>query len=493
YSMTIWNSLKVTISITLVTLLIGIPFSYFYTFYHIKGSKVIFVVSILCAMSAPFIGAYAWILLLGRGGVITQFLKNQLNINIGSIYGFKGILIVQSLKLYPLVFLYMNGAFRNIDSYLLEASASLGCVGIKRFFRVVLNLSMPTILAASLLVFMQAFADFGTPILIGEGYRTFPVEIYNQYLGEVGTDYNFASAISVIAIIMTALVFFLQKYATSKYNFSMNATRPVEKKKAKGIRGALMYLYCYGILAIAFMPQIYVSYLSFRNSDSVVFLEGYSLASYRMAVDKLLFRSIKNTLVLGFGALAIIIVFSVLIAYLVVRRPSWINNVIDTLSMLPYIMPGAIIGIALVVAFGQPPLVLSGTMAIMIISFVIRRIPYSIRSTNAILMQIPISVEEAAISLGASKLKTFVVITVPMMVNGIISGAILSWVAIVTELSSSIILYNNRNITLTMSTYVAISRGSYGLACAFSAILTLFTTVSLLLYLVISKTEDIRL
>lgn len=493
YSMTIWNSLKVTISITLVTLLIGIPFSYFYTFYHIKGSKVIFVVSILCAMSAPFIGAYAWILLLGRGGVITQFLKNQLNINIGSIYGFKGILIVQSLKLYPLVFLYMNGAFRNIDSYLLEASASLGCVGIKRFFRVVLNLSMPTILAASLLVFMQAFADFGTPILIGEGYRTFPVEIYNQYLGEVGTDYNFASAISVIAIIMTALVFFLQKYATSKYNFSMNATRPVEKKKAKGIRGTLMYLYCYGILAIAFMPQIYVSYLSFRNSDSVVFLEGYSLASYRMAVDKLLFRSIKNTLVLGFGALAIIIVFSVLIAYLVVRRPSWINNVIDTLSMLPYIMPGAIIGIALVVAFGQPPLVLSGTMAIMIISFVIRRIPYSIRSTNAILMQIPISVEEAAISLGASKLKTFVVITVPMMVNGIISGAILSWVAIVTELSSSIILYNNRNITLTMSTYVAISRGSYGLACAFSAILTLFTTVSLLLYLVISKTEDIRL
>ena len=108
-------------------------------------------------------------------------------------------------------------------------------------------------------------------------------------------------------------------------------------------------------------------------------------------------------------------------------------------------------------------------------------------------MQIPMSIEEAAISLGASKLKTFVKITVPMMINGIISGAILSWVAIVTELSSSIILYNNRNITLTMSTYVAISRGSYGLACAFSAILTLLTTVSLLIYLAVSKTEDIRL
>ncbi|GAB1432255.1 iron ABC transporter permease [Spirochaetota bacterium] len=493
YSQTIVNSLKVTVAITIVTLLIGIPFSYFYSFYHLKGAKALFVVSVLNCMSAPFIGAYAWILLLGRSGVITLFFKNVLGIKLGSIYGFSGILVVQALKLYPLVFLYMNGAFKSIDSYLLEASANLGTVGIRRFFRVTLGLTMPTILAASLLVFMRAIADFGTPMLIGEGFRTFPVEIYNQYLGEVGVDYNFASAISVIAIVLTAAVFFLQKYSTGKFQFSMNVTRPVEKKAPKGLRGFFMYLYCYGITAIAFMPQVYVSYLSFRNSDAAVFLEGYSLASYRQAVDKLLVRSINNTIILGLGALAIIIIFSVLIAYLVVRRPGLVNNMIDSFSMLPYIMPGAIIGIAMVVAFSKPPLVLSGTMAIMIISFVIRRMPYSIRSANAILMQIPMNIEEAAISLGSSKLKAFTKITVPMMAPGIISGAILSWVAIVTELSSSIILYNNRNITLTMSTYVAISRGSYGLACAFSAILTLLTSVSLLLYLQISKTEDIKL
>jgi iron(III) transport system permease protein len=116
--------------------------------------------------------------------------------------------------------------------------------------------------------------------------------------------------------------------------------------------------------------------------------------------------------------------------------------------------------------------------------------PYTIRSATATLMQIPISIEEAAISLGASKLKTFIKITVPMMSSGIISGAILSWVSIVTELSSAIILYNNRNITLTMSAYVAISRGNYGLAAAFSAILTVFTIISLLIYLAVSKSED---
>ena len=176
-----------------------------------------------------------------------------------------------------------------------------------------------------------------------------------------------------------------------------------------------------------------------------------------------------------------------------VRRGSVLNNTIDTLSMLPYIMPGAVIGLALLIAFGKKPFALTGTLAIMIISMVIRRLPYTIRSATATLMQISLSIEEAAISLGASKLKTFTRITVPMMANGILSGAILSWVAIVTELSSSIILYNNKSITLTMSTYVAISRGNYGLAAAFAAILTVVTMVSLIIYLAVSKSEDVNL
>ena len=493
YTGTIVNSMKVTITVTAVSLLLGIPIAYFYSFYKIKGAKLLFVMSILCSMSAPFIGAYSWIMLLGRSGAITVFLKEVFGITLGSIYGFKGILIVQSLKFFPLVFIYMNGAFKNIDNTLMEASANMGCTGVRRLFNIVLALSMPTILAAGLMVFMQAFADFGTPMLLGEGFQTFPVLIYNQYLGETGRDYNFAAALAVIAVFVTAIVFFFQKWATSRYKFSMNALHPVEKKNCKGISGILMHLYCYLLVGVAFMPQLYIIYLPFRNCSGAIFKPGFSLGIYEQAMKKLLGRSIGNTALLGVIALAIIIVIAVLIAYLVVRRSSALNNAIDTISMLPYIMPGAVIGLALLMAFGKKPFALTGTLAIMVISFVIRRLPYTIRSATATLMQISLSIEEAAISLGASKLKTFMKITVPMMANGILSGAILSWVAIVTELSSSIILYNNKSITLTMSTYVAITRGNYGLAAAFASILTLVTTISLLAYLKISKSEDINL
>ena len=489
YYSTILNSFKVSAAVMAISLLLGIPFSYFFSFYRLKGRKVLFVLALLCTMSAPFIGAYSWIMLLGRSGAITKLLEG-VGIKIGSIYGFGGILLVQSLKLFPLVVIYMNGAFQDIDNSLLEASANLGCTGLKRFFKVIMGLTMPTILAAALIVFMRAFADFGTPALIGEGYKTFPVLIYDSFLSEVGADYNFASAVSVLAIILTAVVFLVQKFATSRFKFTINSLHPIQKKEAKGAKGFFMHAYCYLLIAVALLPQFYIVFDSFRDYKGQVAQDTYSLSNYQNAIRKLLGRSIKNTLVISILALAVIVIIAVIIAYLVVRRPSGMSHTVDTISMLPYIMPGAVIGIALIIAFNTKYFSLTGTMAIMVIALAIRRMPYTSRSATATMMQIPISTEEAAISLGASKIKTFIKVTVPQMTSGIVSGAILSFVSIITEMSSGIFLYNNSTITLTLSTYNAITLGSYGTASAFATVTTLLTIVCLVLYLVCTRGSE---
>ena len=491
YAETILRSFKISIWTMILSLIIGIPFAYFPSFYNLKGSKLLFTLCMLCGMSAPFIGAYSWIMLLGRNGLFTRLLEGILGVSVGSIYGLKGILLVETLELYPLIFIYMQGAFKNIDNSLMEASHNLGCTGVKRFFKILLMLSMPTILAAALLVFMRSFADFGTPLLIGEGYRTFTVEVYKQFINETGTDFGFASALSIIAIILTAAIFLIQKYATNKFKFSINALHPIQKKDPKGISGVLMHLFCYAVAFIGFIPQLYIIIVSFRNYKGSIQQPGYSLNNYKLALDKLLGRSIVNTAFIGVVALILIVLIAILIAYLVVRRSGALSNTIDTISMIPYIVPGTVVGIAMVLAFNRQPLVLTGTFAIMIITLVIRRMPYATRSTTAVLMQIPLSIEEASISLGASKMKTFFQVTVPMMKNGIISGAILSWVSLITEVASAVILYNNRTITLTMSTYAAVLRGTEGLAAAFASITTVFTVISVLVYL--SRTDEVNL
>lgn len=496
YMDTLKNSFTVSLATTVVSLILGVPLAYLYSIYEIKGRKTLQIIIVLCTMCAPFIGAYSWILLFGRNGVITVFFE-KLGISVGTIYGFKGILISMSTRLFPLAFMYVSGAMKNIDNTLLEASANLGCSGFKRFRKIGIQLCMPSILAAALMIFMRAFADFGTPLMIGEGYRTFPVEIYNQFVGETGTDYNFAAAISVIAIIITAIVFFVQKFANSKFQFTMSAMHQIERKKPKPIAGFFIHLYAYGLVFISMLPQIYLIYTSFRKSSKsgFAFVPGYSFNNYQMAFKRMghgTRNEIWNTVSIGVATLFIIIVLAILIAYLVVRRKNVLNNSIDTFSMLPYIIPGSVVGIALATTFSTG-IAITGTAAIMIIAMSIRRIPYTIRSSVATLQQIPMSIEEAALSLGSSRAKAFFKITVPMMANGIIAGAILSWVSIITELSSSIMLYSAKNTTLTVMVYSLVSRGTDGQAAAVATILTLFTIVSLVLFNIFSKNDDISL
>nr|WP_041385378.1 iron ABC transporter permease [Sphaerochaeta pleomorpha] len=492
YYSTIFNSFKIAFFSMALCLLLGIPFAYFYSFYKMKGRKLLFILCLLCTMSAPFIGAYAWILLLGNNGLLTNLLKT-IGINNVSIYGFGGIVLVQTMKLFPLVVIYMNGAFRDVDNSLMEAAESMGCKGVNRFFKILITLTMPTILAAALLVFMRSFADFGTPLLIGRGYTTFPVLIYNEYLGENGADYHFASAISIIAVIVTGFFFLLQKIATSKFKFTISAMHPIEQKECHHASGILMHIYCYALVAISMLPQLYIIYMSFRKYNNSILLNGYSLVNYQKAFSKNLLRATNNTLIISIFTLAIIVVLAVLIAYLVVRKGNAISNLIDTISMLPYIMPGAVIGIALVIVYSHKPFCIAGTLVIMVIALAIRRLPFTSRSATAAMMKISPSIEEAALSLGASKLKSFVKITVPMMSSGIISGAVLSWVSIITEMSSGVILYNNRTITLTIGTYVAINNGIYGVAAAFATVTTILTIICLMVYLKFTKIENVRM
>ena len=494
YFRTLINSFKVAIAACVLSLILGVPLAYLYNMYEIKGRKTLQMLIILSSMSAPFIGAYAWVKLLGRAGVITKFIKAITGITIPSIYGFNGILLVLSLKLFPLVFLYVSGAMKNVDNSLLEASANMGISGAKRFFKVVLPLCMQSILAATLMVFMRAIADFGTPLMIGEGYTTFPVIIYNEYVGEVGTNHNFASAIAVLAILITLGFFLIQRYLTNRNSFSMSAMHHIERTKAKPVMNILIHLYAYGLVAIALLPQVYLIYLSFRktNPGGEVFQPGFSLDSYRYVFDRM-GNTIWNTIRICGSALILIIALAVLISYLTVRRRNVLNACIDTLSMVPYIIPGAVVGISLILAFNNPVLPLVGTATIMIVSMCIRRIPYTIRSSVAILAQIPLSIDEAAESLGAGKVKTLLKVTLPMMFSGVFAGAVMSWVTLITELSSSLLLYSFRTQTLNVAVYKAVGNGTDGRACALATIVTVFTVISLLIFNKISKDGEIML
>ena len=497
YSETLFNSFKVSITATIFALVLGTVLAYLFSMYQFKGKKLLQILIIIASMSAPFIGAYSWILLLGRNGVITKFLTNVLGFPQIDIYGFWGIVLVFTLQLFPLVFLYVSGAFKSIDSSVLEAAESMGSTSFNRMFKVILPLLTPTLLAAALLVFMRAFSDFGTPMLIGEGYRTFPVLIYTEFISEVGGNAAFASALAIIAITIALTIFLIQKFIANQFSFSMSSLHPIQPKQVSLRKRIFIYVIVFGTVFLAVLPQIYLTYTSFLKTSGMVFVPGYSLDSYRNAFSRM-GSAIFNTIRIPFLALVIVVVVATLIAYLAVRKKNIFTSLIDSLSMIPYIVPGTVFGIAFISSFntgvaGTGFMAITGTAFIMIMSLSIRRLPYTIRSSVASLLQIAPSIEEAAESLGSSRWNTFVKVTIPMMLSGIISGAILSWVTMISELSTSILLYNVKTRTMTVAIYTEVLRGNYGIAAALSTMLTILTVISLLVFMKVSRNDSITL
>ncbi len=492
YTSALINSFKLTISVTVIAVLIGVPLAYFMSFYKIKGKGILEVLFIISMMSPNFIGAYSWILLLGRNGSVTKFLEKALGINMPSIYGFAGMLLVFSLKLYPFIYIYVSGALKKIDVALSEAAESLGCGGLKKVFTVIMPLITPTLVAAALLVFMNCMADFGTPALIGEGYRVMPTLVYSEFVGESGGSANFAACMATIMIIITALVFFLQKWYINTKSFTMSSIRPIQPKEPNGIFKVLIYVYIYLLAGLSIIPQAMVVYTSFKATKMQVFVDGFSLGSYKKVADKAL-AAITNTYVFCFFAIVIIITLGMLIAYLTVRRRSVLTSAIDSIAMFPYIVPGSVLGITLLIAFNHKPLMLAGTAFIIIISLVIRRLAYTLRSSSAILYQISPSMEEAAVSLGDTPAKSFIKVTAKMMLPGVASGAILSWITIINELSSSVMLYTSKTKTMSVAIYNEVIRASYGPAAALASILTLTTVISLLVFFKVSGSKDVTM
>ncbi|HKK47562.1 MAG TPA: iron ABC transporter permease, partial [Alkalispirochaeta sp.] len=446
YSRALLNSLVVSIGGTLGAVVLGVPLAFFTTRYRIRGSAGLSTLATLALLTPPFLGAYAWIVMLGRNGFLRQMLMT-IGIEIPTIYGPMGIIIVYTLQFYPFVFLLTAGGLQTVDRSMEEAAENLGARPIKKFFRITMPLVIPSITSGALLAFMLSLANFGTPMIIGGRYRVLPTMAYNMYTSEVATRPAMASTISIILVLAASIAIFLQRYAANKRKYtSMLLNRPVVLKLT-GIKNALAHLVSYGIVALSTLPMVIVVIFAFRNTSGPVFTDGFGLDSFRRVIVEVP-QAIANSLAFSITAVIGIVIVGTLLGFVVSRKRNPANNVLDTLLMSPYILPGTVLGIGFITTFNNPPIVLYGTATIIILAYFIRRLPYSVRSAVSILQQIDPALEEAGVSLGAPPARAFRKIALPLMLPGILSGAILSWITAINELSASILLYVGGTITM---------------------------------------------
>jgi iron(III) transport system permease protein len=474
------NSLIVGAGGMLGAALLGIPLAVLTTRYVIVGRDLLATLAVLALVSPPFIGAYAWIMMLGQNGFVRAPLAD-IGISLPPIYGFFGILLVFSLKFYPFVFLLTASSLRTINPSVEEAAEGLGAGAWHRFFRVTLPLVFPAVSAGALLTFVLSIADFGTPSIVGGRVRVLATTAYNLFTSEMTGNPGLASATSVLLIVVSLVVVALQRWSVGRRNVAGAMIRRPMPARLGPIASVVAHAVCYAIVLASSLPSLVVIYTSFRKTSGPVFQPGFGLDSYARILREVP-QVISNSAIYSLIAVALIVILGTLIGYILARRQTMMAGFLDGVLLVPYVVPGVVLGLAFVVTFNVRPLEITGTATIIILMLFIRRLPYAVRASATILKQIKGSIEEAAVSLGAAPGHAFFKVTLPLMLPGIVAGALMSFITAINELSSSLILYVGRTMTMPVRIYLSVLDGEFGTAAALSTIL--LATTGLAVYAV---------
>jgi iron(III) transport system permease protein len=439
------NSLHVAVMSALVAALIAVPLAYFTVRFRFRGAILIQTLGVLPLIMPPFVGAVAMQLIFGRSGSVNLLLDEWLGVTIPIMEGLNGVIFVESIHYFPFILMNLTVALRNIDGAMEEAAQNLGARGWRLFWRVIFPLSLPGFVAGVSLVFVKVFDDLGTPLVLGTTNMLAP-QAYLR-ITQVGLDDPLGYVISVIMIAFSILALWLSARVLKGRDYSTIQKGGTSIQRRTLSRGAsvLAYGWIGLVLLVVLSPHVGVLLLSFARVWSFAPLpDAYTLAHYATIFQDSS-SMIRNTLVYCGLAATIDVILGVAISYLILRTRLPARQWLDWTASAALAIPGIVLAIGYLRFFKGVTLPFTGTLltstwVLIMLAYAIRRLPYALRACYASLQQINVSLEEAAESLGATKLSSIRRVVVPLMAGGILAGFVTSFITAAVELSATILL-----------------------------------------------------
>lgn len=451
------NSLFIGLGTTLLATCIALPLAWIANRYRFPGKGLLTSLLLVPMILPPFVGAIGFQQIFGQYGVLNAAL------NLGAVDWlangrYVGVIVLQALSLYPIMYLNVAASLANIDHAMLEAAENMGCSGFNSFRRITLPLIMPGIFAGGTLIFIWAFTELGTPLIMNVT-RCASVQVFDA-LKEIGSN-PFPYALVLVMLVASVALYMLSKFAFGQQSFAMTskAATTFSEIETSGLTGYLVMLPFLAVVLLALLPHFGVILTSFAQPGSwyrTVLPAVFTTNNYREALGhSMTVSSIRNSLTYSLLAVLFNGVFGIAIAFVVVRSNLKFRGLLDGLAMLPLAVPG------LVMAFGYLSIsaylsnldtvknstvlltlfdVRTNPTLFLVIAYSIRRLPYMVRSAVSGLQQTSVTLEEAAANLGATPLQTVRIITVPLITANLIAGALLAFAFSMLEVSDGLML-----------------------------------------------------
>lgn len=475
----LWTSVYISVLSVITCALVGVTMAFLLERYEFPGRRLLSILVLVPMALPPLIGVLSFTFLYGESGIIPRGIQHIFNLEEVpfSLKGIWGVIVVHTFTMYTYFYLTASAAIKGLDPSLEEAATSLGANRIKIWRRIILPMLTPSLVAASLLVFMIAMASYTAPLIFGVE-RTMTMQIYlsrtNGNLDMAATQSTILSFVSISFLIIMRWYQNRRNYQNQSKGISVHRSE-VKTKTMKYISMALSFIGVI-ILLLPILTLVLISFSADGTWTIQVLPPVYTFDHYiALFTDERTWRPIWNSLQMGFVATVGNIIFGVAAAYAMVRMNFKGKTLLDILIMVPWALPGTVVAVNLIAAFSEESVfsfnqVLIGTFWILPLAYFVRHLPLVFRSTSASLMQMDQSIEEASRSLGANWWLTFRKIVLPLSITGILAGSLLAFVQSIGEFVASILIYSTSTMPLSVAIFQKMYAFQFGTASAYGVL-----------------------
>jgi iron(III) transport system permease protein len=477
-----WNSLFLAIVVGILTTLLGLAFALVLTRSGFRHKPLLRALTVLPIITPPFVIGLAIILLFGLSGTVTTTLAEVLGIEPSRwIYGMSGVLIAQVLAFTPIAFLVMIGVVEGVSPSMEEAAQTLRANRWQTFRTVTWPLMRPGLANAFLLGFIESMADFGNPLVLGGNFDVLSTEIFFAIVG-AQHDPSRAAILAVVLLIFTLGAFYLQRFWLGKKSYTTvtgKGDAGVHPSMPKGLAWTV-YAVVAGWTAFTLVVYgmiLYGSVVQLWGVDDTLTFKHY-LTAFRIDWGDNGLRwtgsawdSFWTTIMIATAAAPLTAAIGLITAYLLTRQNFTGKRAFEFGTMLSFAIPGTVIGVAYILAFNVPPIEITGTGLILIISFIFRNMPVGVRAGIASMSQLDKSLDESSLTLGANSWQTFRAVILPLLRPAILAALVYSFVRAMTAISAVIFLVSAKYDMSTSYIIGRVENNDYGLAIAYSTAL----------------------
>jgi iron(III) transport system permease protein len=495
------NSLFLAVLVGLITTVLGLVFALVVTRSGFRYKRALRALTVLPIITPPFVIGLALILLFGLSGSVTVFFSDVFGIQPTRwLYGMPGVLIAQTLAFTPIAFLGLLGGVEGVSPSMEEAAQTLRASKWQVFKTVSLPLMRPGLANAFLLGFIESMADFGNPLVLGGNFDVLSTEIFFAIVG-AQYDQGKAAVLAMVLLCFTLGAFYAQRFWLGKKSYTT-----VSGKGDSGVHPHMPRALSIPVLAMAmiwaaFTIVVYVmifygSVVELWGVNNTLTFKHYVTAfSFRLEDNGIRWSgaawdSFWTTLKIAAIAAPLTAIVGLITAYLLTRQNFAGKNAFEFGTMLSFAIPGTVIGVSYILAFNVPPIEITGTGIILVVSFIFRNMPVGVRAGIASMSQLDKSLDESSLTLGANSWQTFRRIILPLLRPAILAALVYSFVRAMTAISAVIFLVSAEYNMATSYIIGRVENNDYGLAIAYSTTL-IFVMLSVvgIMQLIVGRTE----